>query len=31
VYQSEGEDVAIDVFHHAVYVTATGLAYELLS
>jgi hypothetical protein len=24
------EDVAIDVFHHLVYVTATGLAFELL-
>jgi hypothetical protein len=24
------EEVAIDVFHHAVYVTATGIAYELL-
>ena len=26
----EGEDVAIDVFHHLVYVTATAVAYELL-
>ena len=25
-----GEEVAIDVFHHLVYVAATGLAYELL-
>ena len=25
------EEIAIDVFHHAVYATATGLAYELLS
>jgi hypothetical protein len=24
------EEVAIDVFHHAVYATATGVAYELL-
>ena len=24
------EEVAIDVFHHAVYATVTGLAYELL-
>ena len=24
------EDVAIDLFHHAVYAGATGLAYELL-
>ena len=26
----EGEDIAIDVFHHLVYVTATAVAYELL-
>ena len=25
------EEVAIDIFHHAVYASATGLAYELLS
>ena len=25
------EEIAIDVFHHAVYATATGLAYEFLS
>ena len=25
------EEVAIDVFHHAVYAVATGLAYELVS
>jgi hypothetical protein len=25
------EEIAIDVFHHAVYATATGVAYELLS
>jgi hypothetical protein len=25
------EEVAIDVFHHTVYATATGIAYELLS
>jgi len=25
------EEIAIDVFHHLVYATATGLAYELLS
>ena len=25
------EEVAIDVFHHAVYAAATGLAYELIS
>jgi hypothetical protein len=25
------EEVAIDVFHHAVYATATGITYELLS
>jgi hypothetical protein len=25
------EEIAIDVFHHAVYATATGIAYELLS
>ena len=25
------DEVAIDVFHHAVYATATGIAYELLS
>ena len=24
------EEIAIDVFHHAVYATATGIAYELL-
>ena len=24
------EEIAIDVFHHAVYATASGLAYELL-
>ncbi len=27
----EREDIAIDVLHHAVYATATGIAYELLS
>jgi len=26
----EGEDIAIDVFHHLVYLTATAVAYELL-
>jgi hypothetical protein len=26
-----GEDIAIDVFHHAVYIGATALAYELLT
>ena len=30
VYFWEREDVAIDVFHHLVYVAATALAYELL-
>jgi hypothetical protein len=25
------EEIAIDVFHHAVYATATGIAYEALS
>ena len=25
------EEIAIDLFHHAVYATATGLAYEFLS
>jgi hypothetical protein len=25
------EEVAIDAFHHLVYATATGIAYELLS
>jgi hypothetical protein len=25
------EEIAIDAFHHAVYATATGLAYQLLS
>jgi hypothetical protein len=30
VYLWEGEEVAIDVFHHLVYVTATAAAYELL-
>jgi hypothetical protein len=25
------EEIAIDAFHHAVYATATGVAYELLS
>jgi hypothetical protein len=25
------EEIAIDAFHHAVYATATGLAYELIS
>jgi len=25
------EEIAIDAFHHAVYATATGLAYELMS
>jgi hypothetical protein len=30
VYLWEGEDIAIDVFHHLVYVTATATAYELL-
>jgi hypothetical protein len=25
------EEIAIDAFHHAVYATATGLAYELLN
>jgi hypothetical protein len=25
------EEVAIDAFHHAVYATATGMAYELLA
>ena len=25
------EEVAIDVFHHAVYALATGVAYELIS
>jgi hypothetical protein len=30
VYLWEGEDVAIDVFHHLVYAAATGLAYDLL-
>jgi hypothetical protein len=25
------EEIAIDLFHHAVYATATGIAYELLS
>ena len=25
------EEIAIDAFHHAVYATATGIAYELLS
>jgi hypothetical protein len=25
------EDIAIDLFHHAVYALATGIAYELLS
>jgi hypothetical protein len=24
------EEVAIDLFHHVVYATATGIAYELL-
>jgi hypothetical protein len=30
VYLWKGEEVAIDVFHHAVYAAATGIAYELL-
>src|SRR5436190_19498155 len=30
VIEWAAEDVAIDVFHHLVYVTATGLAFELL-
>jgi hypothetical protein len=30
VFEWEPQDVAIDVFHHLVYVTATGLAFELL-
>jgi hypothetical protein len=30
VYLWEGEDVAIDVFHHLVYATATAAAYERL-
>jgi hypothetical protein len=25
------EEIAIDAFHHVVYATATGVAYELLS
>ena len=25
------EEVAIDAFHHLVYATATGIAYELIS
>jgi hypothetical protein len=25
------EEIAIDLFHHAVYATATGIAYELIS
>lgn len=31
VWEWEGEDVAIDVFHHVVYVAATAAAYELIS
>ena len=30
VVEWAAEDVAIDIFHHLVYVTATGLAFELL-
>ena len=26
-----GEDIAIDVFHHLVYIGTTALAYELLT
>ena len=30
ITQWETEEVAIDLFHHVVYATATGIAYELL-
>jgi hypothetical protein len=31
VTEWEGEDIAIDVFHHLVYIAETGLAFELLT